>query len=272
MDLRDLLTIEVLESGVSDMILDHLTDMEEVRMGDIHIRKTHQRNYKIYNLLTGEEIFFNLHTDYITEEMKQYQDCFIHFMKAFINAMRNSDRLDDNEFVQDIIIEMIIYCFMKNKDSIYKFIQPDDITEYIQLGINDGLEDIIFRSQDEQAIKDLYSDYIFSYIHHGVVIEEDDLVDLQYPDQQWIEQNGWKIGDDINNDNFIIENDDNETQRFKNYLESRGELIKIETISIKFYLEHLVYPYERDFINFIGYIMGEERIETTDDEADMDMD
>lgn len=270
MDLRDLLTIEVLEQYVSDIILDDITDMEEIIMGDIHIRKTHEKNYKIYKV-GGVEIFFNTHTDYITEEMKQYEDCFIHFIKAFINAMRNSDRLD-NVFIQEILIEMIIYCFMKNKDSIYKFVQPDDIEEYIQLGINDGLEDIIFRSQSEQSIKDLYSDYIFSYIHHGVVIEEDDLVDLQYPDQCWMAENGWRVGDDINEDNYIIQNDDIETQRFKNYLESRGELIKIEKIAIRFYLNHLVYPYERDFINFIGYIMGEDLIETTDDEADMDMD
>ncbi len=270
MDLRDLLTIEVLEQYVSDMIIDNIIDMEEIIMGDIHIRKTHQRNYKIYEV-GGEEIFFNTHTDYNTEDMKQYENCFLDFVKAFINAMKNSDRLD-NVFIQEILIEMIIYSFIKNKDSIYKFVQPEDVEQYIQLGLNDGLEDIIFRSQTEQEIKDLYSDYIFSYIHHSVVVEEDDLVDLQYPDQQWIEQNGWRVGNDINEDNFIIENNDIETQRFKNYLESRGELIKIEKIAIKYYLEHLIYPYQRDFINFIGYIIGEDLIETTDDEADMIMD
>ena len=266
MDLRDLLTIEVLEQYVSDMILDDVADMEEIRMGDIHIRKTHQRNYKIYKV-GGIEIFFNLATDYNTEEMKRYENCFIGFVKAFINAMRNRDTLD-SEFIQEVIVEMVLYCFQKNKDSIYRFVHPEDIEEYIQLGINDGCEDIIFRSRDEEQVRAIYSDYIFHYIHHSVVIGEEDMVELQYPDAIWIDQNGLQVGDDINEDNLIMINTPNETQRFKDYLESRGELITIERIAIKFYLQHLVYPYSRDYINFIGYVMGEERVETTDDEEE----
>lgn len=267
MDLRELLTNEVLEQGISNMIIDNITDMEEVRMDNFHIRKTHQSNYKIYKL-GGEEIFFNTHIDYDTEQMKQDPEHYFLFVKAFINAMRNSDRIS-NDIVKDIISDMVLYAFKKSKDTIIHFISEDDIDDYIKLGISDGLQDIIYRSQYEPEIREIYSDYDFNYQNHQILIEEEDMENLQQPDRDWLEQNGWGVGSNINEDDFIVESDVQELERFKIYLDSRGELTKIETLVIRFYLEQLIYPYSMDYNNFIRYIMGEPREETDEEDEEM---
>ena len=128
MDLREYLRDNVLEVGIANMILDNVMDMEEIVLKDIHIRKTHQQNYKFYKLNTQEEIFINTYTDYETEVMKNNQNCWQDFCKEFISLMRIQNKMD-NDFVKDIIIQMIQYAFMRNKDSIVNYINQDDIKQ-----------------------------------------------------------------------------------------------------------------------------------------------
>jgi len=95
--------------------------MEEVRLNDIHIRQTHNKNYKIYNISTLEELFFNTYSNFKTEDMKNDKDVYNLFVKAFINDMKNSDRIDD-DFVKEIIKQMIIYLFKRQKTTIIRYI------------------------------------------------------------------------------------------------------------------------------------------------------
>ena len=268
MDLRELLTFEVLEAGISDMILDNIKDLEELVIEDIHIRQTQDNNYKIY-IINGEELFFNTFTNYKTEDMKKYEKCYNSFVKAFINAMKNSDRIDE-EFVKDIIKEMLLYSFKKNKNSLIKYINEEDIDYYIKQGINDGLEDLIFRTQEEQDLKDLYSDYTFNYEPWRVEIEEEDLEELEAPDREWLEANEWTVGSNINEDNLIVESDIKEIKRFETYLQRKGSLYTIEKIVILCYLEYMVMLDNFQYTNFINYIMGIDRIDTEDEDEDME--
>lgn len=231
-DLRDLLTMEVLEQGISDMILDDLRDMEEFILIDIHIRKTMSKTYKIYKS-NGEELFFNTRYEYEMKDLENGTKLF-HFIQAFIHIMRNRNELS-NLFVQEIITQIIIYSFKLDYENINYFINEEDVKQYLLLGINDCIEDIINRTQYDNDLRQLYGDYCFNY---------------NYPND------------------IIVEYSPLEIRRFKNYLQSRNELINIETISIKFYLQHLVYPYSLDYNNFIHYILNEE-LDRDEDEEDL---
>ena len=71
---------------------------------------------------------------------------------------------------------------------------------------------------------------------------------------------------------MICETSLDELNRFKDYLENKGDLVEIELFAIYFYLTHLIFDYKFDYKNFIHYILGEDREETDDEESDIEMD
>lgn len=267
-ELRGLLSAAVLEDGVADMIISDLTDMEELRMGDIHIRKIQPQIFKIYKLNTTIELFVRPRwLDYSMDRIKGSEDNFNRFVRMFLSIMK-TERQTTDPFVQEILIRMILYSFNKNKNSIARYIPMSDIEQYIQLGINDGIEDIILRAQDEPRIFEMYRPYQFNFTPWSVLVEEDDLVELAYPDAQWIEENNILAGADLNEDGLLVCVASEEIERFKGYLDGTGDLVKIERIAIQFYLEHLIYPYAMDYDNLIHFIMTGVEVEEAEDNLD----
>ena len=271
MDIRDLISVEVLERGVADIILDYQEDLEEIVMNTnvpVHIRKTGERTYKIYNSAYPEYILRTIN-DYSMERMKNNNDFFIEFCKEFMcnhiyfNELHNPLR----NFVLEILLEMVLYSFHKDKNSLVHFIELEMIEDYVNLGINDGIEDLIYQAQFNGNIRNRYIDYDFNYQFHEVVDEyeneNEDIFDVvaynQYRREVQLELN--------ENDNMFVDNNNiMEIERFKYYLNQRGELIIIEDIALSYFLQRFIFEYERDYDNFIRYSIGWDRIDTTDDE------
>ena len=266
-ELKELLTIEVLEKYVADMIIDDVKDMEEIVVNDIHIRKTHEKNYKIYKL-NGEEMFFNTHYDYDTEKMKNGHN-YYEFVQVVCKILRDREILD-NQFSKDIIIALILFSYRNLKSTLNIYVFQEDIDNYIQQGITDKIEDIICLSQFEEELKERYSDYKFNYSPWEVIVEEEDIVDLAIPDEEWRLENEIELGDNLNEDELIVFTEGFEIDRFKIYLKNRGELTAIEELCIGFYLQHIIFQYELDYQNLIHYIL-EEDIESEDEEEDLIM-
>ncbi len=271
MNIRDLLSIETLERGVADMIVDYQEDLEEIVMNTnvpVHIRKIGERTYKIYNGAYPEYILRTAN-DYNMERMKNHNDFFIEFCKEFMSnhLTLNGMTLPLRNFVLEVILEMVLYSFHKDNQSLVHFIEIDMIVEYVNLGISDGIEDLIYQAQFNGDIRNRYIDYDFNFQFHEVVDEykneNDDNFDVvaynQYIQEVQLELN--------ENDNMFLDNNNiMEIERFKYYLNQRGELVVIENIALSYFLQRFIFEYERDYDNFVRYCIGWDRIDTTDDE------
>ncbi len=271
MDIRDLISVEVLERGIADMIVNYQEDLEEIVMNTnvpIHIRKIGEKTYKIYNGVYPDYIFITVN-DYNMEQMKTINDFFIEFCKEFMSNHINFNELTLplKNFVLEVLTEMVLYSFHQDKDSLINFIEFDMIEEYVKLSINDGIEDLIYQAQFNDNIRDRYRDYEFNFENHEVVDEyEDEYIGdfdvIIY--NQYIQEVQLELNEDDNM--FINDNSIEEIERFKFYLNDKGELKIIEDIALSYFLQSFLFEYERDYDNFIRYCIGWERIDTSDDE------
>lgn len=265
-----------LESGISKMILDNKKDLEELLLKDISIRKNKYCDYKIYDTTNNNEYQIITKSNYDTESMKENIEYLYLFLKELLfsfkslktyQLMNNPDKF--KSFYFKILEEFIIEIFKRDKNYIIKILTEDNIEEYIKQEINDSVEDIIYQSQFNCEVRKKYRDYDFIFKYHEVEYEDDVDINLDGYDeyrrdclQEIQSQKEFLM--------FLEDNEEQEIERFKKYLDNQGLLLDLEIKSIRNYLYNIVFVYDDCYRDFVKYIFGE-KIESDDEDEEEDI-
>lgn len=202
----------VLEKGIANMILEYKTDLEEIELYDnFFVRKLDNNKYKIYK--DNQEFI-----------LETYEDCSKDFNKFFNKFLLTYSNLKNKtNFMFEFLVSCIIYSFKQDKNNIYKYIDEYDIINFIDRTIKDKLSDIMYENNINP--NNMFSDYDFPETVSGYEeLDSEEELDLNYD-----------MENNINIIDIVEDFEDEEINRFRNYLNNKNLLLDIEISCIKDY-------------------------------------